>query len=147
MVERAAMKWGKVAGSNPSDFSMHEGLIASWESAVQGLALCHADPEVRVSLTVVPRPRAVRILFTLHNLQDSTKPSRIEAFEYYFYADHFPGFEKAKVWVLSAWALLMEHEELEMSGADPHHSDECAAHRALLDKRHDMEFMLTRILG
>lgn len=117
-------------------------LITNWESVL--LFLRHPDPDVHVSLTIVPRPRAVRILFTLHNLQDSTKPSRIEAFEYYFYADYWPGLEKARLWIEAAWALLMEHEELEMVGADPHHSDGCATHRAALDKRHDMNYMLSR---
>ncbi len=97
-----------------------------------------------VVVVTINRPRDVKILFTLYNLQDSTSPDRIKAFEYYFYANHWPGLEKARAWILAAWALLMEHEALEMAGADPHHSEACAAHRADLDRRHNMDFMLSR---
>jgi hypothetical protein len=76
---------------------------------------------------------------------DSTKPERLKTFEYYFYASHWPGIEKARLWVVAAWALLMEHEALELAGADPHNSDHCAAHRTALDRRHDMDYMLSRI--
>ncbi len=116
-----------------------------WESVVSGMTFAHPDPDTYVRVRVVPRPRNIRILFTLHNLVDSVRGQRIEAFEYYFYADHWPGAEKARLWILSAWELLMEHETLEMSGADPHNSPGCVEHRAALDRRHDISFMISRM--
>jgi len=128
-------------------------LVANWESAIADLRFRHPDPSVSVRISVVQRPRNVRILFTLDGLPDSTLTVKHDGFEYYFYAGHFPGTDKARMWALSVWALFAEHEALELTLlngeqlANPHMSEWCVGHRKTLDKRHDMDYMLARIWG
>jgi hypothetical protein len=128
-------------------------MLDNWNASIKGMTLRHPDPSVRVSLSVVNRGRHTKILFTLNGLTNSQTSERMFVFEYYFYVTDWPGLEKARLWILANWALLMEHEALELAQldgaqmADPHTSDWCEAHRTALDRRHDMNYMLSRICG
>ena len=123
----------------------------NWESAIKDLVFHHPDPSTTITVTAVPRAHHLKILFTFGNLVDSQTLGRLETLEYYFYANHWPGTEKARLWTLAVWALFMEHEALELTYlngaqfADPHTSNWCAAHRKALERRHDMEYMISRI--
>ena len=127
-------------------------LVTLWNRTLEGLEILYPDSRVTVAMSVVKRPNDVRILFDLKDLENSRDLGRrIDSLEYHFHATHWPGEEKARMWILAVWVLLMEHEALEffyVNGkqfADPHTSDMCAKHRAELEKRHDMGYMINRL--
>lgn len=128
-------------------------MIESWNTAIAGLTLRHPNPTVQVRLAITTRAHHVKVLFTLFDLMDSRTSKNMGDFEYYFYVNQWPGLKKARLWILSAWVLLMEHESLELAQfngsqfADPHTSSWFEAHRTALDRRHDMNYMLSRICG
>ena len=125
----------------------------NWVAALADVRLKHPNPSVDVQLVFLKHGNAIRVLYSFTGLQDSRSDTIFPTFEYYFYANHWPGDDKARLWVLAVWALFMEHEGLEhtlLNGeqlADPHTSDWCAGHRVVLDRRHDMTFMLERLTG
>lgn len=129
-------------------------LATLWRAALKDLQVRYPDPDVDILITVEERTKDVKVLFNMINLPDSRALEAngyFPSFEYYFYADHWPGVEKARLWVMSVWALFMEHEAMEMTYlngkqlADPHTDDWCAGHRWTLDRRHNMEYMIGRL--
>lgn len=123
-----------------------------WETALADLRIVHPDPATSVTLSVVERPRSVRIMFSFTSLVNARAADRHDLLEYYFQPDHWPGLEKARLWILAVWALFMEHEAMELTYlgdkqfVDPHTSDFADRHRIALDKRHNMPYMLGRLM-
>jgi hypothetical protein len=127
-------------------------LAEKWRHSLANVRLIHMNPRTNVDLVVVERPHSVRVLFKMTGLENSRDlGNEIEGLDYYFEASEWPGTQKCRLWTLAVWALLMEHEALEFAFyldehvADPHTSEFTSAHRAALDKRHDMNYMLDRL--
>lgn len=130
-----------------------EQFAATWCTALVGLRFEHPDPEVTVHLTVVPQKNDVKVLFVFENVKDSRAPERFNL-EYYFRANHWPGITLARMWIVAVWALFLEHEALELTYllgrqfVDPHLKGQWnLAHCEALEKRHDMNFMISRLTG
>lgn len=134
-------------------------LAVLWRNAVADLRFIHQNPSTTIELVVSERPKCVRVLFRMTKLEDSRSAcgETLDDLDYYFEPNHWPGETRARMWTLSAWTLLAEHEALEFafyaSGgthvhlADPHTSPWCAAHWRDLEKRSDMAYMLARLEG